>query len=153
MKEDQQFKERFFAQYWWQDVGIFPNHNYRHRIDSQGIYMVDCIELTPLSAITDEHAIEVARIGGYPKQTPKIYDRDFEPPKDLMNDTTLLRGKKYVSGIMGVMMFGLSERSQPDPTRASVIIDFLRSKGYALPFGGKSVEQLIEMGILKLREI
>lgn len=120
MKEDSIFKERFFAQYWGQRIGHYlknPKGDLWVIKEDFTIKIEDfCLLLTPLSAITDEHAIEV--------------------------------GKIRYNDMCSVPIYELAELA-----RHTEVSDFLRSKGYALPFGGKSVEQLIEMGILKLREI
>lgn len=76
------------------------------------------ILLTPLSAITDKDAIEVAKI--YWGKT------DF---------TSIDHTKRVLDSLI----------------QKTDVVDYLRSKGYALPWKKYSVEQLIEMGWLKLK--
>jgi hypothetical protein len=45
----------------------------------------------------------------------------------------------------------IRENSKAEATKASVV-DYLRSKGYALPFLGMSVEEQINLGWIKLKE-
>lgn len=136
MKEDQQFKERFLLMNHAINYGsvksklgegvVFGWYNIQERPDEF------FVEATPLSAITDEHAIEVGKMsfadteGGRKLWTAKIGKEEA------------LRLSKYYNTHFHASL---------------MICDFLREKGYAVPFGGKSVEELIEMGILKLRNI
>ena len=137
MKVDQQFKERFFAQYYGQEVVNHRKINGRSiiKIDHKYFFLNksiknDFLELTPLSAITDEHVIEVLKILGVQnKISVPNRDRNWICNSFLKNEWS----HKTVSVIEAT--------------------DLLRSKGYALPFGGKSVKQLIEKGYLKLSRI
>ena len=133
MKEDQQIKERFFAQYWDQKVmydsqrmGYIP-YDFIEGLMATNAYAL----LSPLSAITDEHAIEVAKILNWTHLSPE----------------------SQIHSVKVVLLEKLYRQTNISGSQWERVITFLRSKGYALPFGGKSVEQLIEMGILKLREV
>lgn len=84
-------------------------------------------ELTPLSQITDEDAVEVAELHygrGTVIQTSK---------------------ERYIKNV------GKYVLHNPEYI-ASKIADFLRSKGYALPFHNLSVDELISYGWVKLKE-
>lgn len=126
------FKERYFAQYWGQEVAFARSAN-KGLIktfirESTPFSCIEFIELTPLSAITDEHAIEVAS--------------SLEPIAFRKRQTAVRWAKMY-----------LKDNSTLTVTinTAVKIVDYLRSKGYALPYGGKSVEELIKLGYLKIK--
>lgn len=115
-------KSRFFAQYWGQKVIALD--------DEQTFIISDLsqiknwhLELTPLSDITDEDAKKVAALA-YKIRTGNIVD-----------------GKGYLH------QFDKVNASYP-----TIISDYLRSKGYALPWMGLSVEQLMKYGWVKLEE-
>ena len=124
-------KAKFFAQYW---------HQYVVKVKSQtddtvtrvgyGImqdFINSCyLQLTPLSQITDEDAIEVASI--IAKTITNVDD----------NSPVLINSNEVKKDIE-VLAFASYET-----------VDYLRSKGYALPFMTLSVEKLIEYGWVKL---
>jgi len=119
-------KAKFFAQYWGQ---VMIDHNgsvniWNGLFDLRGC----CLELTPLSSIADEDAIEVAKI---------VY-ADTEGGRKLWTPDN---GKEHIDMVVG---FGNHFRYY--------VTDYLRSKGYALPYMGIEVETLIEWGWIKLKE-
>lgn len=124
-------KERFFAQYWGQRVKASPESNgWTVGITNIGCSPLrDCwLELTPLSMITDEDAIEVGKIMNLshlqPKSTLNVLVRDILSGRIDKKGNTLLWLRIY---------------------------DYLRSKGYVLPWMGISVEEQIEAGWVKLK--
>ena len=124
------FKERFFANYWGQKVLSVSNTVMTvccgELQQDNGKYLL----LTPISKITDEHAIEVAN--------------QFEATAfGIHTRATILKFSfMYGDNVNDVEIDLLADGRS---------IDFLRSKGYALPYQEKTVEELIEMGYLKLR--
>lgn len=61
-----QSKARFFAQYYDQMVAVEEERGGAvYQVDYQTIRLIDYLLLKPLSAISDENAIEVAKILGY----------------------------------------------------------------------------------------
>lgn len=86
----------------------------------------------PLSSITDEDAVEVAKIvHGNP---------DFHNVES---------GKYYINKMLLV-----EDRYSPlyfSFYQVSRTIDFLRSKGYAMPYLDWSVDELLEAGVYKLQ--
>jgi hypothetical protein len=136
MKNTPEEKEKFFVQYYGQSV-------YRHRTwTKEKNWIVNSnvldrysltsgyLELTPLSLITDEDKIEVA----------KILNRNGLI--DICsNDSILMLHKK--NAISFVNQENKLYRSFED---ISFVNDYLRSKGYALPYNGISVEEQIEFG-------
>lgn len=120
-------KAKFFAQYWWQEVFVLKEQNYRitkSRFNAETFSQKPFISLKPLSSISDEDAIEVSTIWG----------------SDVKSKIT---GGIIVSRI-------LSADSSGEMRNVCGVIDFLRSRGYALPWMGVSVEQQIEWGWVKL---
>lgn len=87
-----------------------------------------CLPLKPLSSITNEDAIEVGRI---------VFPN--------LNDTQLILVK---DGIVTMFESGWNVNG----FKMLQIFDYLRSKGYALPWMGLSVEKQIQYGWVKLKE-
>lgn len=126
-------KARFFAQYWGQNVmiefsGIRPMQTYsvgNIEIVNQSSQKY-WLELTPLCQISDEDAIKIARLLGW---------------KDHAKDQALFYGLYFING-------GEDSCLLED---YACVVDYLRSKGYALPYMELSVEDLIEYGWIKLK--
>lgn len=116
-------KAKFFALYWGQTC-------YRNDIKNTGSYVEYHIDthylkegyllLTPLSQITDEDLT-----GVYPHGSKALFDY-------------------YGNGNMEFAIKRFLYHMKPSD------FDILRSRGYALPYMGLSVEQLIEYGWAKL---
>lgn len=127
MKDD---KAKFFAQYWGQKVQKYLERKDIWKIN-EGFHArihESYLELTPLSEITDEHAIDVADIlEGFGVWVGAV---------EYINV-----GIKYIEGCENHMSGAHSK-----------IVDYLRSKGYALPWLNYSVEKQIELGWIKLKE-
>lgn len=125
-------KARFFAQYWWQKLFVINGNNedtynnWRTEDLDKG-YML----LTPLSDITDEDAIEVAKI-----------ENSYED--------ALTRGKVLVNTFIKYID---CSHSMKNSLQFINMIDYFRSKGYALPWNGLTVEEQIEFGWVKLKTL
>lgn len=125
-------KQEFFAQYFGQDVLVlYPNSctnkcyielSYNRNIED------DYLELKDLKNITDEDATQVAKYR-------------YENPKMML-----------YAEIGKIIIFNYINQSKNKGEHELELfeIDFLRSKGYALPFRQYSVEQMIEFGWIKL---
>lgn len=125
-------KVRFFAQYWGQEIQI------EKRFDGDDLYMSTplqginqnssvekrYLELKPLSSISEEDAIEAAKI----LNTNTEYGFDLE---DYLSDY---------------------EWNNIAPLEALNVYDYLRSKGYAVPYLNYSVEDLIKLGWIRLKK-
>lgn len=106
-------------------------------------------EGTPLSQITDEDAIEVIRLwldadgysmGGIISITPKV---EFKTDRfDAVYITSIVKHKTWADEQHSLVI---------NRNLKAYIADYLRSKGYALPYNGISVETLIEWGWIKLK--
>ena len=132
-------KERLFAQYWGCISEVTKSNFYPKKAGDKSIIDGSIIDnylknyklkmavlLRPLSSITDEEAIEVADIVGL-----LIATKDKR--KTLVD---------YLN----------NEMSREFESLGSHAVDYLRSKGFALPFMGYSVEELINAGFIKLTE-
>jgi len=128
--ELRELKEKFFAQYWGQNVCTTRNGFgvlYRPDFIISGNGIEDYhLLLKSLSDISDEDAIELMQI------------LDCNPDQRL--------GKRIVLGLFE----NTEENKYLDGYLfywdVPIIVDFLRSKGYLLPFNGLSTEELISRG-------
>ncbi|OPC11944.1 hypothetical protein BAX93_05435 [Elizabethkingia meningoseptica] len=155
-------KAKFFAQYYGQNVkrSYLPEQTSLQVIDRDVFWIGHLIingylELKSLEDITDEDFIEVAKIcdfiignglrikhDGYKKVMFSAYNSN-----PLETTTLFIYPKEFE-------VYSKDEDGkvvQYDTFRISMIIDYLRSKGYALPWMGLSVEKLVEYGWVKLK--
>lgn len=106
-------------------------------IDGEGGYYLCTVAeanilVKPLSKISDEDALEICKLMDYhPDNVTPDYGRELA---EELND-----------GDMSVMMGATW-------WQVIAVIDYLRSKGYALPYKNWNVEELVEFGIFKLIE-
>lgn len=99
-----------------------------------GTFSDHYLELKPLSAITDEDAIEVAKLIGIDNSI-MLYQKKIDYVKNWLVDRNL--NTTHVGG--------------DSPLRILSIMDFLRSRGYLLPFRQYTTQQLLDMGWAKLK--
>lgn len=133
-----QNKAKFFAQYWGQKIVkdkasqilfISPNINMEH--DSW------FLELKPLSSISDEDAEEIGKLYGGFYQTSE----DLQDYKDHVY-LALIEDDEEAYNMWDHI--GFQDMSH--------VTDYLRSRGYALPWMGLSVEEMVDAGWIKLTE-
>jgi len=122
---NQENKAKFFAQYYGQNIqraGDDPAY-----FETKPEYTAEdwYLELKSLSAITDEDAIEMGVINNWRRGV------DFSI--DVANYRNM--AKFFDKGELGMNY---------------ETVDYLRSKGYALPFMGLSVEEMVQAGWIKL---
>lgn len=148
MENNNQNKTLYFAHHYGQLV-------YRHRTwksnekswglnkDWLDVYSVNSgyLLLTPLSQITDEDAIEVAKayksnVRGYGSLGISFIEKE-----ELMR-----AGREFTTRLDGNYWNNFA-----NITNMLCAFDLLRSRGYALPFMGLKIEKLIEYGWLKLK--
>lgn len=125
-------KEKFMAQYWHQPVLRFPNNDDKLLVKDWFVLKNGWLELKPLSSISDEDAIEVAKI---------YFSRDNDESYH-----TISNGKALVNRL-------ISDWLQTSSNGFLVVIqvaDYLRSRSYAIPFMGLSVETMVQYGWVKL---
>lgn len=152
-------KEKFFAQYWGQRLltyGKQKGYLVNHFLD--GNYTKAFLELTSLSDITDEDAIEVAKMAlGYSKLPQQINISETVNRKIGFGFSFWLNGESEYQIDLGNFynpkLFCLNRHTSPSEYlhNALKISDYLRSRGYALPWLGVSVEEQIKRGWIKLK--
>lgn len=136
-------KAKFFAQYYgqeimrweqWYDTAENSRVGFAPMQSKTGVDKGWYLELTSLSDITDKDAIEVAKIVRSKKEEQIVSE-----------------GKAAVQGVIGERIFNSSFFIRPTPENTIGIVDYLRSRGYALPWMGVSVEEQIKRGWIKLK--
>ena len=128
-------KARFFAQYFGQHVLYFSS-DFLRKIDNLTLNSIeddDFLELKPLSHISDEDAIEVSKIFGLGHLSGAIKELILSIFRTSINDSGTTSSTNGIKNWLHVF-------------------DYLRSKGYALPYMDLSVEDLVEYGWVKLKE-
>lgn len=130
-------KSKFFAQYWYQDVFVFvPNmQTYKitkSRFNAETLKNPCYLQLKPLESISDEDAIEVIGLVEFKlKQNDKSSGYFGMSASGIFVDTLNVHGESYLIDKYN--------------------IDYLRSKSYALPWMGLSVQDLIDYGWIKIK--
>lgn len=139
MENTTENKAKFFALYWGQRV-VYDNNRY-YTVDTLGITILrGCLLLTPLSQITDEDAKELGKICGLANGTVRGYaysvlvEDDSYQLQISFNGYICLRKNDKLYNEKGILD----------------CYDFVRSKGYALPYMGLSVEDLVKLGWIRL---
>lgn len=142
-------KAKFFALYLDQEVYCIEGWN-------RGVMICDAhklikeefnylkksfLELKPISSISDDDAIEVARLCGLANA---CIIESTEDRLGIYDDAYMLRIN--YNGYIYLLKNGSLYHQM-----ALKCYDFLRSKGYSLPWMGLSVEKLIEYGWIKLK--
>jgi len=128
MEVNSENKARFFAQYLFQRVLRWHDKSILYAVDGSDLAIVSIkktdyfLELKPLSLISDEDSIEIAKIT-YPNDKDRLWRADV--------------GKRIVPNHI-------------DESCKTNVIDFLRSKGYAIHWNGLSVDDMVSSGWIKL---
>lgn len=159
MENNKEQKERFFALYYNQYVMKLPNVDGNHRIFDRWIQTQHnaYIELKPIQSISDEDAIEVAKIinpGSF--FTNKKWDIKHIPNKEasyieITSKRSAHRFEIDYDGFLHVKdehTDNIPVMSLPNYLGA---FDYLRSKSIAIPFMGVDVETLVSWGWVKLK--
>lgn len=146
MNKEQQDKQAFFAMYWNQHVLWLADANGkvgRHadhvcvRTMKSTAFEHMFLELKNIANITDEDAIEVAKIRwGKDVEIHKIYRLDEGVVFKLSSPAALSNGTE------GIYLRRLYQDEA----------DHLRYRGYLVPFRGMSCEELISKGWVKIKE-
>lgn len=115
------------------------------------------LELKPLSSISDEDAIEVAKIMTFHDGKGLIIERKKNGEiemYDRYNDEPHFLNTLFFFPDPFEIFSRDDNRNwfQYDAERFLEVTDFLRARGYALPWMGLSVEQLINYGWIKLKK-
>lgn len=162
-------KQQFFALYWGQRVLIrdFGTTIRKDEIGNEdkirGLEKDRWLELKPISSISDEDAIEVAKAAYQSKWNFEVVSRkgsmihiEYTCNRGIWNHVGIdsmyatictnctIDGKSFETSI------GRIQTSSRKPIPYIYILDYLRSKGYALPYLGISVEEQERRGWIKL---
>lgn len=122
-------KAKFFALYLnRKECIIRQGYINRDNVKPNGVDEYDSLELKHLSSITDEDAIEVKKIASSEKDVEILFN-------------TISREKA---------LFECKYTTQYN--KHYEVVDYLRSRGYALPYRGASIETMVEWRWIKLKE-
>lgn len=154
-------KAKFFALYWGQDVLSSSMYGSGGTIYSltmkENSHKDKWLELKPLSSISDEDAIEVAKMAlGFSKITQNITvttttNREFGFSFWLNGDVEYMID---FQNFYNPTLIALTRKTANNEYlhNATKISDYLRSKGYAIPWMGLSIEEMVKAGWIKLVE-
>ena len=150
-------KAKFFAQYWGQHVLYFTS-DFLRKIDNLTLDSIendDYLELKPLSQISDEDAINVAKL-----VSPMLFEGRGKNGGHYIDKSETWwysvkhNGKTLMVDIdLDGYIFEYDEVEEyKRPSHSLIGTDYLRSKAYALPYMDLSLEDLVEYGWIKLKE-
>lgn len=153
-------KAKFFALYWGQKVvkynDIFEDATHVDFVDFIDMKDKSFLILKPLSSISDEDAIEVAKIMTFHDGKGLIIERkkhgEIEMYDRYNDEPHFLNTLFFVPDPFEI--FSRDDNRnwfQYDAERILEVTDFLRSRGYALPWMGLSVEELVNRGWVILK--
>lgn len=161
-------KAKFFAQYFGQEIAEITKGNYTHKIGS--IELINStvlslvtserilkikykLKLKPLSKISDEDAIEVAKIVS-PSLFLSLGDDNKHYLEKYNSDWITVKHDRKITSVDidldGYVFEYHEDENYTRPAKSYAGTDFLRSKGYALPYMDLSINDLIEYGWIKL---
>lgn len=147
MKETKQKdKEKFFAQYWWQGVAYYSENGHSNNVgDILEVKDIHHLLLTKISDIATSDAVEVAKIldAWVDFRDNEEIEKQYAGGKDAPMD------KATFVSYLPEMLF---EDTHVYGMKIIMAYQYLQSRGYALSWMEWSVEELIEIGWLKLKE-
>ncbi|MGE9312861.1 hypothetical protein ACLOAU_14530 [Niabella sp. CJ426] len=157
-----EIKLRIFALYYDQQI-MMHDGNKRPLLISSGTIALGLtpnyyLELTPLSQITDEDAIEVAKIAEnrklphYSVDDFSIWKHEFSIDVRFLDNFNRVVNLNFDSDVLVYSDIDEVPLIDKRVEGQSSIIDFLRSRGYALPAFGFSVDDLVQAGVFKLKD-
>ena len=165
-------KAKFFVQYWGQHVLYFTS-DFLRKIDNLTLDSVendDYLELKPLSQISDEDINFVAKVC---HQVPNL-TFEIKKQEDIVHATSMDKSGierhicinfKYATINCNIRIPDDNDKivnykvniAEIHMSTSRVVgyiqsLDYIRSKGYAIPYMDLSVKDLIEYGWVKLKE-
>lgn len=159
MELNKENKARLFSQYWGQDIIHVNDFGWAGKtriVDSLTIesdsFSKFSLILKPISSISDEDAIGVSKYCISSNPINVLIDRPWD--NGVIEITSISEHSTWTLCLSGEDMYFKCEdyRKENDSTLVLAAYDFLRSKGYAIPFMGLSVREMIEAGWIKLKE-
>lgn len=149
MENTTQNKSKFFAQYLGCDVVL--GYSSRIRLGEYQALRLQDFHLT-FSYLNDPLAHTegntVPKL--YLKSINDISDKDSIAVADIAGNSSYTDDRRSFNGRLLVTEFWLKV-SNVRANEWQIIFDYLRSKGYALPYMGLSIEKLVEYGWVLLR--
>lgn len=144
-------KSRFFSQYFEQIVAKETKYPNSPTINTTTVFFINglsdyFLELKSLSNYTKEDSIEVERIWRASDARVEAYFKNSYP--NTVYDDRELVGRSLIKYWLEECKLNFQNRI--DNRTIQHITDYLRSKGYALPFMEYSVEDLVSFGWVKL---
>lgn len=144
-------KSIFFAQYWKQPVQRYENNDYKKVVNGfieTSLLEKDYLLLKPVSEISDEDAIHLIKLKfkydkGNIDEIESIHVTKHIPKKGYCVSLEAIISHKKWNDFVVRLYIG-------DEKIYSYYNDYLRSKGYAVPFMEYSVEDLISFGWVRL---
>lgn len=154
METNQENKSKFFAQYWGQK--IFKRRRYSGGHILQQVFLSSTygfLELKPLSSISDEDAIEACKVA-YSLTFDYEAKWTIEVDAEIGFLTVKSKGSHHSFDIdfeSGIISQYQDEFNETGNTMNHYsVCDYLRSKGYALPWMGLPVEEMVDAGWIKI---
>lgn len=146
-------KAKFFAQYWGQLVIEDVNgkgETFLYPVVYSNMYRFEesTVVLKPISSISAEDAYGVGvRVNcwSWAERNMSFFENDE------MKEVHVDGGKMFAEAIGKPFGPGMSHPFAQNSTDILNAYDFLRSKSYALPWMGISVEEMVASGWIKLR--
>lgn len=161
MKEDIKKKSNFFAIYFGQKVGFWTlNGREQMFLISSNRFVSSNVKgmtlaLKSMKSITDEDAIDVAKIIA-PEMNALHQSAKFlvDRSNDWLEVKTIHNKFSVDIDYDGIISKCVNDSDEMYRYNENIVhgIDYLRSKGYALPWMGISVKELVEMGWMELIE-
>ena len=150
-------KAKFFAQYWGQKIAHYSDGNNARYTVCVGKYPFSSIHhiiLKPLSSISDEDAIDVAKIVHSTSFLNHKHKWEVDVDVEYGFKTVSAKGSYHSFDIDIIDDGHVSMYDGDNPTLSTLnhygALDLLRSRGYALPYMGLPVKEMIEAGWIKL---
>lgn len=148
-------KAKFFGQYYgqerlkWHDKGVVLEVIWSDL--NNDLKENHFLELKSISSISDEDAEEISKISISRDPISINIKRNESDYADIEieNISEHSTWTLFISGIDVYFKCGTS-RNENDSNLILAVYDYLRSKGYALPYMDLSVEKLVEYGWIKL---
>jgi hypothetical protein len=140
-------KQRFFALYWGQEVCQTKGGRYEIDENCFPLWGKSYLELKPLSKLSDDDAIEIGKFVDSKSNKFINVNYSFSEKKKLPYIKSVIsdKGRFDIIDNFSLLIEDKIINFSLD------IFDYLRSKGYAVPFMEYSVENLVEMGWIKLK--
>lgn len=141
-------KKAFFAQYMGQRVASLHDNVSLVIVGSHPIENIDYLELRSLESITDEDDMAYLKYSSTTEITEFL--RKVNETKEFKEYEVIFKGIKGKRTKASFLKCKFSIFNKPTLTVES--LDYLRSKGYLIPFRTYTIEDLLQRGWAKIRK-